>query len=181
MRPTAGRTIIATSAALALALTSTTAAADEGRTLDGPDGGALDIAAIAHRHADTDEVTHRVVFRNRFPKRALVRNFELYLEGRRGTTSPFLSPSTLVYGKTLRDDGRIFMRFFYFDVEMVTHRLADVPIDKRPRAAVVRIPTDLVSTTVPFTYRWVARTAWKVPGEREIVDQTDWLWHRVTP
>ena len=178
MRSIAVRVVLTTSA-IALALGTMPAAADEARTSDPRDAGPLDIAAISHRHRDTAVVTHRVEFRNRFPKRVLVRNFELYLEGRRGTTSPFMSPSTLVYGRTLRDEDRIFMRFFYFDVEMVTHRLADVPIRKRPRSVVVRIPTDIVSTTVPFTYRWVARAEWKSPGSAELVDQTDWLRHRV--
>ena len=178
MRSIPSRVVVFASA-ITLALGTNLAAADLGRTRDGPDPGPLDIAAIAHRHADAAAVTHRIGFRNRFPKRVLVRNFELYLEGRRGTTSPFMSPSTLVYGRTLRNDDRIFMRFFYFDVEMVTHRLADVPIRKRPRSVVLRIPTDIVSTTVPFTYRWVARTERKTPGSPELADQTDWLRHRV--
>ena len=147
---------------------------------DGVDGGRLDIARIAHRHGGDAEVTHRVVFRERFAKRLLVRTFELYLEGRRGTTSPFTSPSTLVYGKTLRDDDRIFMRLYFFDVEMVTHRLADVRIRKRARSAVVTIPVSVLSTTTPFTYRWVARTEFRHPGEPTIEDQTDWLWHRIS-
>ena len=173
------RRLMVAASAIALALSATPSAADDGRLGDARDLGPLDIASIAHRHADTAAVTHRIVFRNRFPKRALVRNLELYLEGRRGTTGPFTSPSTLVYGRTLRNDDRIFMRFYFFDVEMVPHRLADVPIRKRPRAVIVRIPTDVVSTTIPFTYRWVARTEWTTTGAPARIDQTDWLWHRV--
>lgn len=167
---------LAMGAVLAIA---TPATADPASMRDPRDPGTLDISAIAHRHDGNGDVAHRVVFGERFAKRALVRTFELYLEGRRGTTSPFESPSTLVYGRTLRDENRIFMRLYFFDVEMVTHRLADVPIRKRPRSAVVVIPTSLISTTAPFTYRWVARTEFRSPGEPAIDDQTPWLWHRI--
>jgi len=171
---------VASAAAFAIIVTASPASADGAAMPDGVDGGRLDIARIAHRHGGDAEVTHRVVFRERFAKRLLVRTFELYLEGRRGTTSPFTSPSTLVYGKTLRDDDRIFMRLYFFDVEMVTHRLADVRIRKRARSAVVTIPVSVLSTTTPFTYRWVARTEFRHPGEPTIEDQTDWLWHRIS-
>ena len=167
--------------AAAVLLAATSAGADGASLGDPRDPGPLDIARIAQRHRTDDEVTYRVRFRERFAKRVLVHRFELYLEGRRGTTSPFESPSTLVYGRTVRDDDRIFMRLSYFDVEMVTHRLADVALRKRPRAVVVTIPTSLLSTTMPFTYRWVARTEFDPIGAPRIEDQTDWLWHRIRP
>lgn len=170
---------VASAAVIAILATASPVSADEGTLPDGVDGGRLDIVAIAHRHAGDADVIHRVVFRERFAKRLLVRSFELYLEGRRGTTSPFMSPSTLVYGRTLRDDDRIFMRLYFFDVEMVTHRLADVRIRKGARSAVVAIPVEVLSTTTPFTYRWVARTEFRRTGEPTIEDQTDWLRHRI--
>jgi hypothetical protein len=181
MRPIVSRSLTVTALVLASALSATSASADADRLTDPLDPTPLDIAAISHRHASEDDVTYRVVFRQRVARRLLVRNLELYLEGRRGTTSPFESPSTLVYGRAMRVDDRIVLRLFFYDVEMVTHRLTDVPIRTRPRSAVMTIPTDVISTTRPFTYRWVARTAIRMPGGPSIEDQTEWLWHRIVP
>lgn len=156
------------------------ARADTLSLVDTRDGGRLDIRSIAHRHGSGDEIVYRVTFHERFRKRLLVRRFELYFEGRRGTTSPFTSPSTLVYGRTMRDEHRIFMRLAYFDVEMATRRLADVRLRKRPRSVIVRFPHSLISSTTPFTYRWIARTEFKPRGEPRIEDLTRyWLGHRI--
>jgi hypothetical protein len=178
MRSTSRRASLLAIAAL-VSLVPSPASADGGHLHEGRDPSRLDIVRIAHRHVGDAFVTHRVVFRERVSKPLLVGSFELYLEGRRGTTSPFTSPSTLVYGATRRVGDRILMRLSSFDVEMVPQRIVDVPIRVRARSVRVRIPVAAVSTTTPFTYRWVARTTWSEPGEPIVDDQSDWLWHRI--
>jgi len=180
MRSKLARYAVTALVACAALATTVPATADTSSVRDPRDPSLLDISEISHRHAGAGYVVHRVEFRERFAKRLLVHRFELYLEGRPGATFPFESHIPLVYGRTLRDDDHIFMRFYYYDVEMVTHRLADVRLRKHPHAAVVVIPTSLVSTTTPFTYRWVARAVYKPEGEPTVDDQTPWLWHRIT-
>jgi len=179
MRSRPVRNAVTALVACAALATTLPATADTGSVHDPWDPGTLDISAISQGHAGDGFVVHRVEFRERFAKRLLVHRLELYLEGRRGATFPFESHIPLVYGRTLRDDDHIFMRFYYYDVEMVTHRLADVRLRKHPHAAAVVIPTSLVSTTTPFTYRWVARTVYTPEGEPTVDDQTPWLWHRI--